>query len=63
MQGNLQRTENYLDGIYVAPRRTWPATRQHLDGSRDRDAHVYLGYTYDCRLRRFGRKGLTTATP
>jgi bacillolysin len=59
MQGNLQRTENYLDGIYVA-------TTSDVASDSDNawtdpatvDAHVYLGYTYDYYFKRFGRKGL-----
>ncbi len=59
MQGNLLRTNNYLDGVYVASTsdiandsdNTW------TDGANV-DAHVYLGYTYDYYFKRFGRKGL-----
>ena len=59
MQGNIKRTEDYLDGVYVAATsdiandsdNTW------TDGANV-DAHVYLGYTYDYYFKRFGRKGL-----
>jgi bacillolysin len=59
LQGNLSRTKNYLDGLYVA-------TTSDIASDSDNvwtdtpivDGHVYLGYTYDYYYRRFGRSGL-----
>ena len=59
MQGNLARTDAYLDGFY-------DPTSSDIASDSDNtwtdpaavDAHVYLGYTYDYYFKRFGRKGL-----
>jgi Zn-dependent metalloprotease len=59
MQGNLQRTENYLDGIYVATTSDVASDSDNAwTDTATVDAHVYLGYTYDYYFKRFGRKGL-----
>jgi thermolysin len=59
MQGNLSRTERYLDGFYFP---TLGDIANDSDNSwtdgANVDAHVYLGYTYDYYFKRFGRKGL-----
>lgn len=59
MQGNLFRTETYLDGLYT------PATGDVANDDNNVwtdaanvDAHVHLGWTYDYYFRRFGRRGL-----
>jgi thermolysin len=59
MQGNLSRTEDYLDGLYT-PRDTDVASDSDNDWTdgADVDAHVYVGYTYDYFFKRFDRKGL-----
>ncbi len=59
MQGNLSRTEDYLDGVYTA-RDTDVASDSDNDwtDAADVDAHVYVGYTYDYYFKRFDRKGL-----
>jgi Zn-dependent metalloprotease len=59
MQGNLDRTYDYLDGFY-------DPTSSDIAGDTDNkwtdaanvDAHAYVGYTYDYYFKRFGRKGL-----
>jgi bacillolysin len=59
MQGNLQRTEDYLDGVYIATTSDVASDSDNVwtDGATV-DAHVYVGYTYDYYFKRFGRKGL-----
>ena len=59
MQGNLRRTENYLDGLYqpTASDLANDSDNAWTDGANV-DAHAYLGYTYDYYFKRFGRKGL-----
>jgi bacillolysin len=59
MQGNLARTEDYLDGIYTATTSDVASDSDNVwTDTATVDAHVYLGYTYDYYFKRFGRKGL-----
>jgi thermolysin len=59
MQGNLSRTERYLDGLYFPTLSDIASDSDNswTDGANV-DAHAYLGYTYDYYFKRFGRKGL-----
>ncbi len=59
MQGNLSRTEDYLDGLYTPSDADVASDSDNdwTDGA-DVDAHVYVGYTYDYFFKRFDRKGL-----
>lgn len=59
MQGNLSRTESYLDGIYVPTSTDIASDSDNVwTDTATVDAHVYLGYTYDYYFKRFGRSGL-----
>jgi thermolysin len=59
LQGNLSRTENYLNGIYVATTTDIASDSDNIwTDTATVDAHVYLGYTYDYYFKRFGRSGL-----
>jgi thermolysin len=59
MQGNLSRTENYLDGVYSPGDADVASDSDNnwTDGANV-DAHVYVGLTYDYYFKRFDRKGL-----
>jgi Zn-dependent metalloprotease len=59
LQGNLARTEDYLDGIYVPTSTDIASDSDNVwTDTATVDAHVYLGYTYDYYFKRFGRSGL-----
>ena len=58
MQGNLARTEDYLDGCYAAAASDVASdSDNNWTDAAMVDAHVYLGYTYDYYFKRFGRQG------
>jgi thermolysin len=59
MQGNLDRTESYLDGSYQPTSSDLASDSDNVwtDGANV-DAHVYLGWTYDYYFKRFERRGL-----
>ena len=59
LQGNLARTEDYLDGLYVPTLTDIASDSDNVwTDTAIVDAHVYLGYTYDYYFKRFGRSGL-----
>jgi Zn-dependent metalloprotease len=59
MQGNRQRTDAYLDGVYQPTTSDIASDTDNVwtDGANV-DAHVYLGWTYDYYFKRFNRRGL-----
>jgi thermolysin len=59
MQGNVQRTDDYLNGLVFLGQNDLGSDTDNVwtDGAVD-DAHVYAGWTYDYYSKRFGRNGL-----
>jgi Zn-dependent metalloprotease len=59
MQGNVVRTENFLNGVVFLGQNDVASDSDNVwtDGAVD-DAHVYAGWTYDFYFKRFGRNGL-----
>lgn len=59
MQGNVARTENFLNGFVFLGQNDVASDSDNVwtDGAID-DAHVYAGWTYDFYFKRFGRNGL-----
>jgi bacillolysin len=59
MQGNFQRVDAYLDGLYqpTASDIANDSDNVWTDGANV-DAHVQLGWTYDYYFKRFNRRGL-----
>jgi thermolysin len=59
MQGNVSRTDDFLNGKIVLGQNDLGSDTDNVwtDGAID-DAHIYAGYTYDYYYKRFGRNGL-----
>lgn len=62
MQGNLDRTEGFLNGfVSLGPADLASDSDNDWDLGQAVDAHVYAGLTYDYFFKRFGRRGLDDA--
>jgi len=59
MQGNVGRTDDFLNGLIVLGQNDVASDSDNIwtDGAID-DAHVYAGWTYDFYFQRFRRNGL-----
>ena len=59
MQGNLLRTDLFLDGFYVPTTNDVASDTDNVwTEPANVDTHVYLGWVYDYYFRRFNRHGL-----